>query len=273
MAPDRGEGGPSVLLVHGQPGSGADWRAVAALLEADHRVLAPDRPGWGSGVRPAMGLAGNAATLAGLAEEHDLHPPLTVVGHSFGGGVALEMAMLRPDLVGALVLIGSVGTEQALGLLDRVLAVPVVGNPVIRAGMLAARRSLAVRRMLARPPGGAVISRLVSLLQGLPVVSALAWLDEQPIESWNRASFLVEQKALVEETPALERGLSHLRLPVAVVHGTEDHIVPPRSARLLAERVPGAELIWLQDEGHLPLFDCPERIAPIVRRYAALAAR
>ncbi len=258
-----------MLLVHGQPGTGGDWRGVVALLEPEHRVLAPDRPGWGSDERPAMGLAANASALAALAEERSLPPPLTVVGHSLGGGIALELAMLRPDLVGALVLLGSVGMEQALNPLDRVLAVPAVGGPVIRAGLAAARRGVAAGRLVMKSsPASTVASRFARF----PVVRALAWLDEQPIGSRERTSFLVEQRALVDETPALQRGLSHLRLPVAVVHGTVDHIVPPRAARLLAERIPGAELIWLKDEGHLPIFDCPERVAPIVRRYAAMVA-
>lgn len=257
-----------MLLVHGQPGTGADWRPVTALLVADHRVLAPDRPGWGSDPRPAMGLAGNAAALAEIAEETPLPAPITVVGHSLGAGVALSLAILRPDLVGALVVVGSVGMEQALSPLDRVLAVPAVGGPVIRAGVAAARRGVAAGRALMRSsPASSVVSRFATF----PAVRALTWLDGQPIGSRERASFLVEQKALVEETPGLERALSRLRLPVAIVHGTEDHIVPPRAARLLAERIPGAELIWLQEDGHLSFLEHPERLVPVVRRYVALA--
>ncbi|MFZ2058940.1 MAG: alpha/beta fold hydrolase, partial [Acidimicrobiales bacterium] len=48
--------GPVVVLVHGQPGAGGDWAALVNMLSDDHRVLAPDRPGWGSDTRPAMGI-------------------------------------------------------------------------------------------------------------------------------------------------------------------------------------------------------------------------
>jgi pimeloyl-ACP methyl ester carboxylesterase len=88
-----------------------------------------------------------------------------------------------------------------------------------------------------------------------------------------RTSFLAEQRALVKETPLLERRLSRLEVPTAVVHGTADHVVPISASRALAERIPGAELIALQGEGHLVPFERPDRIALIVRRYGSLGER
>ena len=104
-----------------------------------------------------------------------------------------------------------------------------------------------------------------------PSVRALVWLEAQPIGRKERTSFLVEQRALLDETPEIERGLPRLEVPTAVVHGTSDHIVPLEAARALAERIPGAELVWLKGEGHLVPFERPELIAPIVRRYSAMA--
>jgi pimeloyl-ACP methyl ester carboxylesterase len=267
IAIDEGSG-PSVLLVHGQPGSGADWKGLARLLSEDHRVVATDRPGWGADERPATGFAANALDLASVIESCRLTPPVTVVGHSLGGGIALELALTWPALVGALVLLGSVGMKDALSRFDRLLAVPAVGDSVIRAGLAATRRSIATgRRLTKSPPTNAMAMRL----NHFPSVRALIWLEAQPIGRKERASFLVEQRALLAETPAIERGLAGLELPVAVVHGTIDHIVPLAAARLLAERIPGAELIWLKGEGHLVPFERPELIAPVVRRYAAMA--
>jgi pimeloyl-ACP methyl ester carboxylesterase len=88
-----------------------------------------------------------------------------------------------------------------------------------------------------------------------------------------RKSFLAEQRALLDETPLLERRLSRLEVPTAVVHGTADHVVPIGASRALAERIPGAELVVLKGEGHLVPYERPGLIAPIVRRYASLAAR
>lgn len=260
--------GPAVLCVHGQPGSGIDWLPLVKELSADHRVVAPDRPGWGSDERAATGLAGNALDLGSLIESVGLAPPVTVVGHSLGGGIALELALLRPELVGALVLLGSIGMEQALSRFDRLLAVPTVGDPVIRAGLAATRTGVrAGRRLTQSPRASAVVGRA----NRFPSVRALVWLEAQALGGRARASFLVEQRALIDDTPAIQRGLSHLDLPTAVVHGTADHVVPLTAARLLAERIPGAELVWLKGAGHLVPFERPELIAPIVRRYVTMA--
>jgi pimeloyl-ACP methyl ester carboxylesterase len=267
VAIDEGVG-RSVLLIHGQPGSGIDWKPLARLLSSDHRVVATDRPGWGDDHREATGLAANAADLASVVASSGLALPITVVGHSLGGGIALELALSRPDLVGALVLLGSIGVDQALTRLDRLLAVPAVGKPVIRAGLAATRRGLATgRRLTSSTPASALATRA----NRLSSVRALVWLEAQPIGRKERASFLVEQRALLDETPAIQRGLSRLEVPAVVVHGTGDHIVSLSAARMLAERIPGAELIWLKGAGHLVPFEHPELIAPIVRRYSAMA--
>jgi pimeloyl-ACP methyl ester carboxylesterase len=257
-----------VLLVHGQPGSGADWRNLARLLVSDHRVVAPDRPGWGQNPLPATGLAENAAALAGIVHACALSPPVTVVGHSLGGGIALELALHHPELVGAVVLIGSVGVGLALGRLDRLLVVPMVGNGIVRAGVVALRGTVAAAR---RFPDG---SRPVSAPRRLGrMVAVVASLDaSNPVGGRARKSFLVEQKALVAQTPSLERRLSRLAVPVAVVHGAADRVVPLAAGRLLAEQIPGAELVTLGGAGHSVPSERPALVAPVVARYARLAA-
>jgi pimeloyl-ACP methyl ester carboxylesterase len=269
VAIDAGAG-PSVLLVHGQPGNGIAWQRLAQLLELDHRVVAPDRPGWGDDDNDATGLAANALYLAGVVESLGLLLPVTVVGHSLGGGIALELALGRPDLVGALVVVGSIGPERAVGRFDRVLAVPSVGDRVIRAGLSASRRAVAAARRAANAPA---VNSVVHRVSRFRSVRALLWLEGQDMSARERRSFLVEQRAMLQETPSLERGVPRIAVPTAVVHGTSDHIVHPVAARLLAEWIPGAELVWLKGEGHMVPFERPDLIAPIVRRYSSLAAR
>jgi pimeloyl-ACP methyl ester carboxylesterase len=258
-----------VLLVHGQPGSGADWSNLARLLARDHRVVAPDRPGWGRNPAPASGLQENAAALADGISACDLPGPVTVVGHSLGGGIVLELALERPDLVGALVLIGSVGVGPALSRLDRLMAMPMVGEGIVRAGVLGLRGTVAAAR---RFPDG---SRPVSVARRLGrMVAVVTSFDAaNPVAGRARASFLVEQKALVTETPSLERRLGLLRVPAAVVHGTEDRVVPLSAARLLAEAIPGAELVTVRGQGHSISYDPPAIVASVIARYARLAGR
>ena len=264
---DRGTGAV-VVLVHGQPGAGMDWEAVAALLTTDHRVLAPDRPGWGSDPRPAMGLAANADALEEVLGAAGVEGPVTVVGHSLGGGVALELALRHPQRVAALVLVGSVGVAGALSGFDRLLTVPMVGDGILRAGVAATRRALiAATRYSERHPG----TRLAPKSVVVPTVRAGIGDGSRPLVGRGRQSFLVEQRALVAETPGLERALFRIAVPTAVVNGASDRIVPSSAARSLAERIPGAELVVVAG-GHLLPFDHPDLVAQVVRRYSALAS-
>jgi pimeloyl-ACP methyl ester carboxylesterase len=259
-------GEPILLLVHGQPGAGGDWAALAELLSSDHRVLAPDRPGWGSNPRPATGIAANADALNELLDAAAVQSPVTVVGHSLGGGVALALALRHPARVGALVLVGSVGVAGALSGFDRLLAVPMVGSGILRAGVATLRRGLitATRYSQRHPEAG-----VVKVVSALSTVQAAVGRDGRPIVGRSRQSFLIEQRALLAETPEIERSLCRIAAPTAVVAGASDHVVPVSAARLLAGCLPGAELVVLAG-GHLLPFDRPERIAEVVRRYSML---
>jgi pimeloyl-ACP methyl ester carboxylesterase len=255
-------------LVHGQPGSGADWGSLARLLAGDHHVVAPDRPGWGRNPAAAAGLRANAAALASGAATWNLSSPVTVVGHSLGGGIALELALDRPDLVGALVLIGSVGVRSALGRLDRLLAIPMVGDGIVRAGVIALRGTVAAARRF--PDGQSPVP--VARRLGRMFAAVTSFETANPVSARARTSFLVEQKALVAETPSLERRLGLVGIPAAVVHGTADRIVPLSAARLLAEQVPGAELVTIRGQGHSLSSERPAVVAQVIARYARLAA-
>ena len=266
-SPAEADTRPTVVLIHGQPGTGSDWAAVAALLADEYRVLAPDRPGWGSDPRPATGLAANADALEATLEAAGASQQVIAVGHSLGGGVALELALRHPTRVGALVLVGSVGVTGAISGFDRLIALPMVGNGILRAGVATLRGGLlTVTRLSERHPDARVAKRV----NDLPILRAALGGDARPAVGRARQSFLVEQRALLAETPALERALARISVPTGVVTGASDRIVPVSAARSLAERVPGAELVVLPG-GHLLPFDRPEAIAEVVRRYVAVA--
>src|SRR5207253_1338960 len=132
-AGDVGEG-PAVVLIHGQPGSGADWSRVVERLQDDFRVVTPDRPGYGDTGGPAGGMVDNADAIVSLLDRLDIEAA-TVVGHSWGGGVALLLAHRHPDRVRGLVLVASIGPLFRPSPLDRLLALPALG-PVLTVGGL-----------------------------------------------------------------------------------------------------------------------------------------
>ena len=98
--------GREVVLLHGQPGSGSDWRQVADQLPGTLRVVALDRPGYGTNRQRAGGFAFNARAVLAELDARGIERAV-LVGHSYGGGVALSLARLAPGRGEALSLLAS----------------------------------------------------------------------------------------------------------------------------------------------------------------------
>lgn len=247
----------TVLFVHGQPGCGADWAPVTERLDPSLSPFVYDRPGWGASSLPAMGVAENARFLAELARREGLGPAV-VVGHSFGAAVALELAAEWPDVVGALCLVNPVGPPESLSGADRLLAHRWVADavvPLTLAGLVVAARVLsALPRSLQAGPllaaGRAPVARMAG-----------GWraFGPRPVES-----FLVEQRALLGEAPALKEVLPRLRQPVVVLGGRRDRQAPPAAVSAIATGIPAATLRWC-DGGHMLPWVAPGIVAASVR--------
>lgn len=255
----HGGGHPAVVLLHGQPGTGADWQWVTPLLESDFAVVVPDRPGYGATAGPATGFAGNAAAVAALMDRLGLERAI-IVGHSWAGGAALALAANRPDRVAGLVLVSSVGPGESISWADRLLAAPVVGELIAGTAIggvgliLGSRRvqSLASRRLAGRARDGVV---------------ALTRLTGNRAPVWR--SFVAEQRALIDELDGLAAGLAGLTAPTVIIHGEADHIVAPAVSERLSQAIPGSRRHVLAGAGHLLPHDRPHDIAAAVREVAA----
>lgn len=261
---DEGTAAALVLLVHGQPGSGSDWGPVSVQLRSDHRVVAPDRPGYGASGVPATTMEANAAQLAATIREAG--GPATVVGHSYGGGVALLLAGRHPELVRGLVLAGTVGGPGSVTRGDRLLAAPILGGAVAALGFVTLGRLLPpLRRRRLRLPG-----------------ETSRWLDATlPDRGFGAArrgwwrmwrSFVVEQRCLVRELPAVTDALDAVRVPTAVLIGEWDVVVEPAAQEAVASAIAGAELVRIPRTGHFVPRDAPGVVADAVRRVEARAS-
>jgi pimeloyl-ACP methyl ester carboxylesterase len=261
VALDRGSG-PTVVLLHGQPGTGASWAPVTERLVDRFRVLAPDRPGYGATEGEARGIAANAELAAALLEVTGTGPA-TVVGHSWSGGVAVLLADRYPELVHGLVLVGAACTPDSLDGFDRLLGLPVVGDALTVVGLVALGEVLPkVRRLAPRVPA----RYRDQFLASLPDQGVLG--GERGALGRHRRTFASEQRALIDELPAVHRALSRLRVPTAVVVGRWDLVVRPVAGRTLADAVEGAELIEIPRAGHFVARDTPDVLATVVARYA-----
>lgn len=262
--------GPAVVCLHGQPGSGTDWWAVAEALGDDFSVVMVDRLGYGRTGGEAAGFAANADAVIATLDQLGIDRAI-VVGHSWAGGVALALAADHPGRVGGLVLVSSIGPVAGAGWLDRILAAPVVGDVMVASTFAMARTllgSAAIRAGLDRVLPGASRSALATI--NGPGGGAPPRIDQGvvPSESLWR-SFMVEQRAYVDEIDDLGPGLARISAPTVVVAGMSDHVVTPDVGVRLASAIPGAILRQVEGAGHLLPFDHPEEVAEAVRAVVA----
>jgi pimeloyl-ACP methyl ester carboxylesterase len=254
--------GPAVILVHGQPGSVADWHAVWPLLPG-FTVVVPDRLGYGRTGGAAAGFQENAASLVVLLDELGLTRAV-IAGHSWGGGVALAFAECFPERTAGLVLAASVGPGEQFGWDDRLLAAPILGEALAALTLGAAGRVLRHARVqaLADRRLGARAREAVNVLIGMTGARthAAAW-----------RSFVTEQRVLLRDLEALGPGLPTIGAPTAVINGSTDRVVPPLVADRLTAQIPGATHTVVAGAHHLLPHEHPEALAAAIRQVAERA--
>jgi pimeloyl-ACP methyl ester carboxylesterase len=240
---------------------------LATRLELDFEVLAPDRIGYGSTTGEARGLAANAEMAAALLRKRR-SGPTTVVAHSWAGGAAVLLAGRHPELVDCLVLVGAACTPDSVNRLDHWLTVPGLGDVLTVVGLAGLGSILPRVRRLVLPLLPARLRDPVAVT--LPDRNALGGAEG----AWGRQrrSFMIEQRALLDELPAVTAALSSLDLPVAVVCGQWDVVVPAAAAVSLARAVPGAALTVVPRAGHFVFRDDPDALAGVIRELARSAS-
>jgi magnesium chelatase accessory protein len=244
MGPEIALHRPTILLLHGTGASTHSWRDLAPLLARTFTVVAPDLPGHGFTEHPPaaqMTSAGMARLVAALMRALDLQPSL-VVGHSAGAAIGARMMLaklIRP--------VPMVSLNALYPIAARLLAnTPVV--PWVFA--MQARRKGAVDRLLAATgsridaDGRKFYARLIS--RPSHVAGALRMMSR-----WD-----------------LDIELAELDVPVTLVVGDKDGMVPPEEGERLAARLPNARVVMLPGLGHLAHEEDPALVARLVEEAA-----
>jgi hypothetical protein len=230
-----------LVLLHGQPGSAADWQAVLARLPAHLHAVAKDRPGYGASNRKSAGFTANAQAIIDDLDERGVDTAV-LVAHSWAGGAALRAASLAPRRVEAVVLLAGVG-PGSVSIVDWLLAAPVIG-PLSAQVMWRWTPWIARARLawLSRQHGRQVHPGERIILQ--------VWGQKDGSVEPRWRAFLTEQRALLSELAELEAVLQEITVPVLLLADPADQIVSVMTAQRLASELPDARLRLISDAGH-----------------------
>lgn len=248
---DEGEG-DVLLLIHGIGGSSHCWRNVVDTLALRYRVIAVDLLGHGQSDKPRSdySLGAFAVWLRDFLDALNVREA-TVVGHSFGGGVALQFAHQHKEYCRRLVLVSSGGLGPDLGLLLRMLSLPgaelvlpLIGSrPAVKVGAALRKRALS---------SGREATRYSETLRAQVSLS-----DRQ-----GRAAFLRTLRSVVDHRGQAVSAMDRLPtdLPTLIIFGDQDRCIPAAHAHSAHQAIPGSMLHVISGAGHQPQVECPDTV-------------
>jgi len=236
--------GPAVVLLHGLGGFAESWRYTIEALAPRHTVVAIDLPGFGSSAKPhgRYGLGDFAETVAGCLDVLGLGP-VSLVGHSLGGAIAVAFTLSRPARVDRLALIGAlVPGFYRLSLHYRLAVVPALGE--IMAFSRSRRLYKAAIARCFQAPDRAEVDFLVDHAYS----ERTCWAARMAFLSTLRDC----RDDLVARAADYRRAIATLEAPVLLVHGRQDGVIPAEYCRQAATAFRRVDVRWVDDCGHFP---------------------
>ncbi|MBS1848062.1 MAG: alpha/beta fold hydrolase, partial [Actinobacteria bacterium] len=258
-----GDGDETILFIHGMAGSSDTWRSVMPRLADRHTVVAPDLPGHGRSAkgRGDYSLGASANVLRDLLVALDLGP-VTVVGQSLGGGVAMQFAYQHPELCERLVLVSAGGLGREVNPVLRFLSAP--GSEVVlrvAAPWFVRDAGNSVRRWL-----GARGIRAERIDEMWRAYDSLGDAD-------TRAAFLRTLRSVIDvggqAVDASDRLYLTEAIPTMVIWGDADHIIPVAHADHARDAMPHARVEILEGIGHFPQVEAPDRVIGLLEDFLA----
>lgn len=254
--------GPVLLLLHGITNSSETWEPVIGALAPHFRVVAPDLLGHGRSARPRgdYSLGAHASGVRDLLSVLDI-TRATVVGHSLGGGIAMQFAYQFPERCERLILVSSGGLGKEVHLLLRAAALPGadLGLPLLTskgARGLGKTVELALRAAHISTPGDVgILARGFASLQ----------------DGDSRQAFLHTVRSVIDTSGQRVSATDRLHLaavlPTLIVWGEKDSIIPPRHGIAAHEAMPGSRIEIFPTAGHMPHHAEPARFAELLLEF------
>jgi pimeloyl-ACP methyl ester carboxylesterase len=245
--------GPALLLLHGIAGSSRTWRDVIPRLSDRFTVIAPDLMGHGQSDKPVgdYSLGAFASGARDLLEVLDIERA-TVVGQSFGGGVAMQLAYQHPERCERLVLVDSGGLGREVNWMLRFMTLP--GSeylmPVLFPGFV-------------RDWGDSLFRTINSRGIRLGPISEMWSAYASLADAENRQAFSRTIRSVIgpggQTVSAMDRLYLASSMPTLIIWGDRDDIIPVAHAHAAHEAIPGSELVIIEGVGHFPQIEAPEQ--------------
>lgn len=254
--------GPVVLLLHGLGCDHTTWAPVMESLARTHTVIAPDLLGHGSSDKPRAdySVGGYANGMRDLLTVLGVDSA-TVVGHSFGGGVAMQFAYQYPERTERLVLVGSGGLGPDVSPAIRAITTPgfhqvmgLLSAPGLRHVATASMRLLARSRVSQVRDLGEVADIYDSFKD--PRTRAAIRHVVRAVVDWRGQIVTMSDRAYLTEA-----------MPMCVIWGADDMVIPVSHASNASALAPSARIEVVPNAGHFPHRDHPERFVKIVRDF------
>src|SRR5688572_24952410 len=256
--------GPLLVMIHGIAGSSGTWVPVMPLLAERYTVIAPDLLGHGESAKP-RGDYSLGAYASGIRDLLGVlgHDRATIVGHSLGGGVAMQFAYQFPQMAERLVLVCSGGLGKEVSPLLRALSVP--GTEYVLPAILA-------------PQLHGVVAKAGGLF-GRFGVRADPFLTEV-WAAWSRLTDLRAQRAFIhtiravidiagQRVSARDRLYLAHEIPTMIIWGERDAVIPVSHGHIAHELIPGSRLEVVPGAGHFLPIERPELIDRLLRDFVA----
>jgi pimeloyl-ACP methyl ester carboxylesterase len=252
--------GPPLLLIHGFGASTYTWRHIAPELARTHRVIAVDLKGFGQSDKPFDGrysVFDQAELLAQLIVDKDLRN-LTLVGHSFGGGVALLLALeANQQLEGRisrLVLLDTIAYPQHIPVFFRLLDVPLVSQLGVR---------------MVPPSVQTRVALQIAYFDDSKIDPEEVELYAAPLKTAAGKHAIIHsaRQIVPEDIAELSERYKTIELPTLILWCDHDRIVPLEVGIRLRRTLPNSTLRLVEDCGHMPQEEQPASTLELIKGF------
>lgn len=257
------EAGPEeahpLVLIHGLAEGSHTWQTALPRLARNHRIIAVDLIGHGRSAKPELadysipGMAAHVRDLLRLLEIENA----TIVGHSLGGGIAMQVSYLWPELAGRLVLVASGGLGRSVSPLLRLLSLP---------GPTRWLMSLVLTQRTSE-----LLDRIREHLPPNPVIDDLAETTSNLADPATRTAFLRVTRSVLgiegQRVSALDRVHLASVLPTLIVWGERDWIIPVGHGHRAHAMIEHSRLEIFDHSGHFPHIDATGRFVALLEEF------